>query len=101
MKILYTAQAIESLNEALDFIAPKISRKKLSEIRCRILDKADTLVGQPFKGQIEPHLEHLNLDHRRIIEGNYKIIYRIEGSFIYVTDIFDSRQDPSNTKVNL
>jgi plasmid stabilization system protein ParE len=98
MKILYTAHAIESLHEALDFIAPEVSHKKLSEIRCRILDKADTLVAQPLKGQIEPHLEHLNLEHRRLIEGNYKIIYRIEGSFIYVTDIFDSRQDPSKMK---
>jgi toxin ParE1/3/4 len=98
MKLLYTEQAIESLNEALDFIAPKVTNKKLSEIRNQILDKADTLIDQPLKGQIEPLFEHLNLEHRRLVEGNYKIIYRIDGSIIYVTDIFDSRQDPSKMK---
>lgn len=37
-------------------------------------------------------------EHRRIIEGHYKIIYRVEGQAIYITDIFDSRQDPNKMK---
>jgi hypothetical protein len=49
----------------------------------------------PSIGQREEYLEHMGQLHRRIIEGNYKIIYRQEGEVIYVTDIFDSRQDPA------
>jgi hypothetical protein len=49
----------------------------------------------PFTGQEEPYLSHLQLSHRRIIEGNYKIIYRVEKDLIYVTDVFDTRQDPA------
>ena len=49
-------------------------------------------------GQREEYLEHLGQSHRRIIEGNYKIIYRIDGDMIYVTDIFDTRQDPGKMK---
>ncbi|MFO7842860.1 MAG: hypothetical protein R6V16_03545 [Bacteroidales bacterium] len=44
--------------EALEFIAPKVSHKKLIEIRDKILDTADTLPEQPFAGQIEYLLEH-------------------------------------------
>ncbi len=98
MKLLYTEQALVSLEEALAFIDPKISHKKLIEIRDKILDKADTLLSQPLKGQKEPFLEHLGLGHRRLVEGHYKIIYRIVGEYIYVTDIFDSRQDPDKMK---
>ncbi len=98
MKLLYTDQAIESLNEALSFIAPKITYDKLSEIRTQILDKADTLLLQPNQGQEEPYLAHLKLKHRRLVEGNYKIIYRITGETIYITDIFDTRQEPSRMK---
>ena len=29
---------------------------------------------------------------------HYKIIYRVVGEYIYVTDIFDSRQDPDKMK---
>jgi mRNA-degrading endonuclease RelE of RelBE toxin-antitoxin system len=34
------------------------------------------------------------LQHRRLIVGNYKIIYLIEDDVVYISDIFDTRQDP-------
>jgi plasmid stabilization system protein ParE len=55
-------------------------------------------MADPYIGQQEEYLEHLGKDHRRLIEGNYKIIYRVQGEDIYITDIFDSRQDPSKMK---
>jgi toxin ParE1/3/4 len=98
MKIVYTEQSILSLEEALEFIAPIVSYEKLIEIRDKILDTVDTLLLQPRKGQKEPLLEHFGLEHRRLVEGNYKIIYRIVNEYIYITDIFDSRQDPVKMK---
>jgi toxin ParE1/3/4 len=98
MKLFYTEQSLESLEEALEFITPKVSHEKLLEIRDKILDAADTLLVNPLAGQEEPYLEHLGLQHRRIIEGHYKIIYRITDNYIYITDIFDSRQDPTKMK---
>ncbi len=81
-----------------ELLAPKVSHEKLIEIRNQILDTADTLLSQPLKGQSEPFLEHMELDHRRLVEGHYKIIYRVEEEYIYITDIFDSRQDPDKMK---
>jgi len=98
MKLVYTKQALTSLEESLEFIAPKVTHEKLIEIRNKILDKADTLLLHPLKGRKEPYLEHLGLGHRRLIEGNYKIIYKLTGEYIYITDIFDSRQDPDKMK---
>ncbi|NEW85438.1 MAG: type II toxin-antitoxin system RelE/ParE family toxin [Mariniphaga sp.] len=98
MKLVYTEQALQSLEEALAFVAPKVSYEKLMQIRGLILDKADHLISQPLKGQKEPLLEHLGLKHRRLVEGHYKIIYRIIGEYIYITDIFDSRQDSDKMK---
>ncbi|MBN1119395.1 MAG: type II toxin-antitoxin system RelE/ParE family toxin [Bacteroidales bacterium] len=99
MKLVYTEQALLSLEEVLNFIAPKVSQEKLLEIREEILDTADTLVLQPLQGQTEPYLEHLNLGHRRLVVNHYKIIYRVIDETIYITDIFDSRQDPDKMKV--
>ena len=59
---------------------------------------ADTLLLQPLQGQEEPLLEHLRLEHRRLVVSHYKIIYRVEEECIYITDIFDSRQDPDKMK---
>jgi len=40
LKLVYTEQALISLEEALEFIAPKVTNEKLMEIRDKILDKA-------------------------------------------------------------
>lgn len=98
MKLVYTGRSLVSLEEALNFIAPKVNHEKLIEIRNEILDAADTLLLHPLQGRTEPYLEHLNLGHRRLIVSHYKIIYRIIGEAIYITDIFDSRQDPAKMK---
>lgn len=82
----------------MEFIAPKVSYEKLMEIRNSILDQADALVNEPYIGQKEPILEHLELEHRRIVKSHYKIIYRVIGEVIYIVDIFDSRQDPKTMR---
>lgn len=98
MKLVYTQQALDGLKESLDFLSPKVSPQSILSIRDRILNKADTLIAHPRSGKIEEYLEHLGLNHRRIIESHYKIIYRIEEQTIYITDIFDSRQSPDKMK---
>jgi plasmid stabilization system protein ParE len=98
MKLIYTEQALFSLEEALNFIAPKVTHIKLIEIRDEVLDAADTLLLQPLQGQKEPFLEHLGLGHRHLVVSHYKIIYRVIEESIYITDIFDSRQDPDKMK---
>ncbi len=98
MKLLYTEQALESLQEALSLISDDAPESKLMEIRDNILNRADTLLSNPKIGQREEYLRHLGLKHRRIVESHYKIIYRIAGEYIYITDIFDTRQDPAKMK---
>ena len=79
-------------------MSTRVTPEKLLFIRNQILDKADELADNPWKGQREEYLTHLGKDHRRTIEGHYKIIYRVEEQYIYITDIFDSRQDPAKMK---
>lgn len=98
MKLFYTEQAIKSLQECLDFLPPEVLSEKRLQIRDKILAKAEKLVSKPRMGQREEYLDHLGQSHRRIIEGHYKIIYRIEEEVIYITDFFDTRQDPAKMK---
>jgi plasmid stabilization system protein ParE len=100
MKVIYTDQSIISLEESLDFAIEEqeLSPEKASELKSRLFDRADSLALNPYKGQREGYLQNLKEDHRRIIEGNFKIIYKVENGAIYITDFFDSRQDPSKMK---
>jgi len=84
MEVIYTAQSLYSLEESLDFAMneQEISPEKISLLKTRLFDRADSLALNPYKGQHEAYLKHLNEDHRRIIEGHFKIIYKIENGAI-------------------
>ncbi len=100
MKVIYTRQCIDSLEESLRFWVEiqEIPPEKVAIIKVQLFNRAESLILNPQKGQREEYLQHLQEDHRRIIEGHFKIIYKIIGESIYITDFFDTRQDPEKIK---
>ena len=72
--------------------------KVADKIRKSIFDATRPLTKEPLIGQIEENLLDLKQGHRYLVEGNYKIIYRLVGNDIYITDIFDCRQNPQKIK---
>ncbi len=99
MILKYTEQFYHSLEETLEFYDLQgVSREKQIEIVDSILSKTTLLIDNPYIGAVEEYLEHLNLDHRRLIDGDCKIIYRISDNYVFITEIFDTRQDPNTMK---
>ncbi len=62
------------------------------KIRKSIFNATKILPKQPLLGQIEENLIELNQGHRYLVEGNYKIIYRVINKDIYITDVFACSQ---------
>ena len=100
MKVIYTDQSYESLDELEQFLLEDLewSVEKILDLRSKLLNKADSLSTTFNHYQEEEYLEHLEKGHRRAIEGFCKIIYLISGEEVYITDFFDTRQDPSKMK---
>lgn len=100
MKVIYSENALEQLQNTLDFLVHtlEIPPHKAIQIRDQILDRADAILANIYIGQKEDYLEHLELSHRRIVVSHYKIIYNIKEDHILITDIFDTRQDPKKMK---
>lgn len=94
MKIIWTDFAIENLKNIFDFYSKKASKKVAHKIRKDILDSAKQLLKNPDSGQFENNLLKLNQNHRYLVCGNYKVIYRTEDELIIISDIFDARQNP-------
>ncbi|AZA73919.1 type II toxin-antitoxin system RelE/ParE family toxin [Chryseobacterium indoltheticum] len=94
MKIVWTDFAIRNLKSIFEYHVEKANRKIAHKIKQKILTSAKQLISNPESGQLEFYLESLNQNHRYILEGNYKIIYRIVESNIVINDIFDVRQNP-------
>ncbi|WP_420582574.1 type II toxin-antitoxin system RelE/ParE family toxin [Reichenbachiella sp.] len=100
MRVIYTDQSLVSLEELLNFLIESqgYERESVALIINQLFDRAESLKAHPHKGQLEENLQHLKEGHRRIIERYFKIIYKVEKETIYITDFFDSRQDPEKMK---
>ncbi len=95
MELVFTTQALHGFVETLDFARRYFNEEQVLKIEQEILGACETLLIQPYTGQLEPLLVHFGLNHRRILVKHTKVIYRVENQTIYIIDIFDSRQDPS------
>jgi len=99
MKLFITHPAKQSLKDIHDYYKDVVGSQSIADkIKTGIVERLKHLRDHPYAGQEEEYLAELGLAHRRLVKDNYKIIYRIAEDTIYVTDIFDSRQDPSKMK---
>ncbi len=98
MKIQLTDTAKANLKDIHNYYKVTASMRVANSIKNKIITAIRDIANFVNKAQEEEQLKAMNLGHRRYIEGNYKIIYRVEKKQIIVTDIFDSRQDPAKIK---
>ena len=98
MEIIWTDFAINNLKEIFDYYSEIATKKVAHKIKKQILASTKQLVDYPESGQVEFNLQKLNQNHRYLVSGNYKIIYRINKDQVIISDVFDTRQEP--TKMN-
>jgi toxin ParE1/3/4 len=99
MRIIWSDFAKSCLKDIFNYHKEKVSLKIAIEIKNSIFLSSEQLILMPESGQIESNLLSLNQNHRYLISGNYKILYRIVNDDILISDIFDCRREPS--KMNL
>ncbi len=62
-----------------------------------IFEKAELLKTFPLAGPVHP--SNARQQHRFLVSGYYKIIYRFENDTVYIRAVFDTRQDPDKLKL--
>ena len=97
-QIIWTNFAISELKYIYLYYRMIASDKVADKIRKSIFDGTKPLIKQPLIGAVEENLIDLGQEHRYIVVDNYKIIYRVIQLDIYITDIFDCRQNPKKMK---
>ena len=98
MRVEIKPSAIRRMNRSIRLVYGKASKETRERMVDRVFDAIDRLKEYPRSGQFEPWLEHLQMGHRRLVVGKFKVIYRILSEVIIVTDIFDARRDPKKMK---
>ncbi len=94
MDIIWTNPAKKDLKQIFNYYKNKVSKTLADKIINSIFEKITILKTQNI-GTKEELLEQLDQNHRYIIDGNYKIIYIILDNSIYITHVFDTRQNPT------
>lgn len=97
VEIIWTESALNDLNTIIDFIS-QFSVSIAEQVAFKILLRTNQLSKFPKSGQIEPLLKKMKYQHRYLIEGHSKIIYKNENSKIFIERIFDTRQNPIKLK---
>lgn len=95
IKIIWTDFAIRNLKDIFDYYSTQADKKVAHKIIRQILKSAKQLQHNPDSGPTESNLMELRKNHRYLVSGHYKLIYRIMNSQIIINDVFDTRQNPS------
>jgi addiction module RelE/StbE family toxin len=87
VKIIWTEFAIEDLKLIHDYIS-KDSRVYADKFIEKLISRVDQLESNPYSGRIVPEF---NIEMiRELIEGNYRIIYKINSDFIGIVRVHHS-----------
>ena len=99
-KVVVTHFAVHQLNAIYEYYLGYASIRIAKKIKSEIISAIKSLKREDIVWQEDEFLIYLNKNHRRFVCGNYKIIYYVNATenVVYVTDIFDSRQDPLKEK---
>lgn len=92
MEIIWTRQAIEMVNEFVDYIA-RDDYQTAEQWALELMTKTDKLADHPRMGRVV--LEYNEETLREIIAGNYRIAYRIKEDTIYIEAVWHVRQLPN------
>jgi toxin ParE1/3/4 len=95
MKILWSDFSVQMLSEIYIYYKEKVHPELAKRILKELLEATRQLRNQPTSGQTEPALIKMGEGHRYIVRGNYKIVYKPIPEGLLITDVFDTRQNPS------
>lgn len=93
--IEWTEFSVSCLDEIYLFILDDSQSERIaSKLIQQLISGVEHLAHAPLSGTIEPLLKRNTYESRYIIVGNYKIIYRVKESTIFITDVFHTKQNP-------
>jgi plasmid stabilization system protein ParE len=98
MKVGWTKFALKALFDVFTYYKSNVSLTIAINIKDNILSSVRQLQNYPLSCPKEVLLEDIGEGHRSLIRGNYKVIYKILNNQIFITDVFDSRQNPKKIK---
>ena len=90
--VIWTSKSFEDISNIHHYLSNKISSETANKIIDEIYQAANSIT---FVEQFQ--IDEYRKDCRRIIIRNYKILYHIKDSEIFVIRVFNTLQDPTKS----
>ncbi len=90
MKIFWTNAALDNLLAIYDYVA-QASPFYADKLTKRLVERSEQLEIFPLSGRIVPELS--NPDIREVIEGSYRILYKVKTDSIDVIAVIHAAQN--------
>ena len=97
-KSQWTKFALNKLRQVHKFYIKTANKEVADKIVEELFHNTKSLEHSSFIGQLEPSLKQLKKEHRYLVLHHCKIIYRVESDIVYITHVFDTRQNPNKLK---
>jgi plasmid stabilization system protein ParE len=99
MVVVWLPGAEKRLKGIYTFYRKMAGENTAQKVVDRIKEKAKSLKNVPYRGRVEMFLDDLPGEHRSVVVKHlHKIIYRIEGDYVFILSIFDCRQNPETLR---
>ena len=100
--VKWTRRALKDLSKITVFNAKTIGKDKALKIAHNLIDAPKILENTEYDfkniGTVDEAFNHLKYEYRKIFYENYRITYRNGKTKIYITRVFDMRQNPNKNK---
>jgi len=97
-EILWTKIAFKNLKKVHKFYIKIANKEVADQIINEIFETIKSLEHSNYIGQEEESLKHLKSNHRYLVIRHNKVIYRLKEDKIFITHVFDTRQNPEKLK---
>lgn len=99
MEIKWLSPAKNSLSDIYNYYKKERSTKTARKIINNIRASVERLMKFPEMAPLEPLLSDCNKPYRSLVATPvYKVVYYIEDSVIYISDVWDCRQSPKGNR---
>ncbi len=89
MKVVWTEHAFQCLTIIEDYIAMDDPVTAVVFVE-KLIRRTDILTDQPQAGRAVPEIPGREL--RELLEGNYRIVYRINGAEVEIVTVFEAHK---------
>ena len=89
MKVYWTKEALEKLQQIKDFISQDNTEAALKFVE-KLISMGESIVENPERGRIVPELSISEI--REIVYKNYRIVYLLKKNSIDILTVFESHR---------